>query len=151
MCNEEVKSKLAPCGLLCEKCFAFNEGEIKHLSKELLEKLGNFDIYAQRFIELTGNPVFKKYPHFKDFLTFLSIGRCKGCRYEECQLNLSCNVKFCYLSENVDFCFECPHFPCNLTGFDEHLLKRWETANLEMKSNGVNKYYHRIKDLPRYI
>ena len=43
----ELLNFLAPCGLSCQKCFAYTKGEISMHSKELQKLLGNFDIYAE--------------------------------------------------------------------------------------------------------
>jgi len=145
-----ILEKLGPCGLNCSKCFAFSSGSIKKLSTDLNEKLGNFDIYAQRFAELLNEPVFKKYPDFKEILVYFSTVQCKGCRNDECKLFTACNVKQCSRDHYVDFCFQCNEFPCKKHGFDEHLEKRWITINNRMKETGVEKYYEVIKDKPRY-
>lgn len=77
---EFIKSKVAPCGLHCGKCFAFTDGEISRLSEELKTNLGNFDVYAERFVTMLNEPVFSKYPGFKEMLACFSTGKCKGCR-----------------------------------------------------------------------
>jgi hypothetical protein len=150
MTYEQVKNSLAPCGINCSKCFSFSEGDIKIKSKELKNLLGNFDIYARRFVELLDEPVFKKYPDFKDMLSYLSLVDCKGCRKDNCRLFISCKVRDCYSKKNIDFCFQCEEFPCNNTGFDEHLYKRYIEINMKMKEIGVENYYNEIKDKPRY-
>ena len=147
---EFIKTRLGPCGLHCGKCFAFAEGEICKLSRELKEKLGAFDVYAERFSSLIEEPIFLKYPDFKEMLNLLSQGKCKGCRKEKCMLFKGCNVKECSETKKVDFCFQCAEFPCDNTGFDEHLKKRWESINDRMKECGVEAYYNEIKDQPRY-
>jgi hypothetical protein len=147
----EILNRLGPCGLSCEKCFAFKNGKIKHHSKELRKFLGNFDIYAQRFSTLLAEPLFKKYPDFKQLLAYFTKVECKGCRKTECQLLQSCQVRQCYREKKVDFCFQCNEFPCNKTGFDEHLKKRWITMNQRMKELGIEKYYHETKNKARYI
>lgn len=63
--NEFIKSRVAPCGLHCGKCFAFANGDIHILSSQLKQALGNFAIYAERFVEMLNDPVFSKYPDFK--------------------------------------------------------------------------------------
>ena len=68
---EYIKSRLSPCGLHCGKCFAFVDGEIALLSKQLKDSLGNFDIYADRFVSLLNEPAFSKYPDFKVLLNLL--------------------------------------------------------------------------------
>lgn len=147
---EYIKSRLAPCGLHCGKCFAFREGDISRLSKELQYAFGNFDIYAERFVHILDEPLFLKYPDFKKILALFSEGKCNGCRKEKCILFKSCNVRGCSEEKAVDFCFECPDFPCDNTGFDSHLRSRWQEINLKMKNNGVETYYNEIKDKPRY-
>ena len=147
---EQIKQRLAPCGLHCGKCFAFADGDIKNHSKRLKESLGNFDIYAQRFTTLLNEPVFDKYADFKEMLTYFSMVDCKGCRQERCKLFKGCNVRDCSEEKGVDFCFQCSEFPCTNTGFDEHLHKRSVDINLRMKEIGVENYYTEIKDKPRY-
>jgi hypothetical protein len=152
-CNmdyEQIKNRLAPCGLHCGKCFAFIDGDIKDYSKKLLESLGSFDIYASRFVDLLDEPVFGKYPDFKVMLSYFSTVECQGCRKERCKIFKDCKVRDCHEQKQVDFCFQCSDFPCNNTGFDEHLNKRSVDINLKMKETGVEAYYLSIKDKPRY-
>ena len=145
-----IINNLGPCGLNCSKCFAFENGTIKQLSTELKENLGNFDVYAQRFVELLDQAVFKKYPDFKEMLNHFANVECKGCRNDDCKLFQDCNVKQCSKGHSVDFCFQCEEFPCKKHGFDEHLEKRWINIQNKMKEIGVEGYYDEIKDLPRY-
>jgi hypothetical protein len=147
---EFIKSRLSPCGLNCGKCFAFIEGDIKEYSSKLQNALGNFDIYAERFSKLLNEPVFGKYQEFKEMLNHFTSVNCRGCREENCKLFKNCNVRKCSEEKKVDFCFECPEFPCNNTGFDEHLNKRSRDINMRMKETGVENYYNEIKDKPRY-
>lgn len=141
---------LGPCGINCQKCFAFNNGSIKKHSQNLLSSLGNFEIYAKRFAELLNEPAFEKYPDFKIMLERFTSSNCKGCRKQECHLFKSCKVRTCHKEMKVDFCFQCPDFPCNKTGFDEHLHNRWLTINNRMKEINPDAYYNEIKDKPRY-
>ncbi|MCG8697583.1 MAG: DUF3795 domain-containing protein [Bacteroidales bacterium] len=147
---EFIKTRLAPCGLHCGKCFAFKDGEIGELSKKLNNELGNFDVYAQRFVELINEPKFEKYPQFKEVLDLFSLPQCGGCRVEKCKLFKNCKVRGCAEKMKVDFCFDCIEFPCNNTGFDEHLHNRSVAINERMKEIGVEAYYMEIKKKPRY-
>ncbi len=146
----EIKNKLGPCGLSCDKCFAFKEGKIKHHSEQLMKYLGNFDIYAERFVTLLGEPKFRNYAVFKGLLDYFVHVECQGCRKETCKLFKDCNVRECHKAKGVDFCFQCDDFPCQHTGFDKHLHKRSVEINTRMKKNGVVAYYNEIKDKPRY-
>jgi len=148
--DERIKDRLAPCGIYCGKCFAFTDGPIKQLSIDLKNALGNFDAYAERFTYLLQEPVFGKYPEFSAFLTYLAGGSCKGCRKETCKLFKDCKVRDCYKEKGVDFCFQCPDFPCNETGFDAHLHKRSIEINTRIKEIGIKRYYAETKDKPRY-
>lgn len=147
---EFIKRRLAPCGLHCGKCFAFTGGDICNYSTYLKDSLGNFEVYAERFVELLDEPVFLKYPDFKKFLSLLSSGNCNGCREEQCKLYKSCNVRACSESMGVDFCFQCREFPCDNTDFDEHLYQRHVKINRQMEEVGIEKYYEEVKNLSRY-
>ena len=150
MNNSLVNKHLGPCGLHCGKCFAFAEGEIHQLSQQLEKALGNFDVYAQRFTEMLEEPLFSKYADFKAFLHYLATASCQGCRQQKCQLFSECQVRSCSQQKGVAFCFECPDFPCNNTGFDEHLHQRYLAINRRMQEIGPEAYYDEVKDQSRY-
>ena len=145
---EEILDVLAPCGLNCRKCFAYSSGETRFHSIKLRESLGNFDSYAQRFLELI-HPVFEVYPYFKSMLTYFSEGDCKGCRNGTCKY-LDCGVFVCYRKKGVDFCFQCDEFPCKKTNFDPDLERRWIQMSTRMKEIGVELFLKETKDLSRY-
>jgi len=146
----EILKRLAPCGLHCGKCFAYRGGEIGQNSKQLKQALGNFDAYADRFVDLLNEPVFSKYTDFKELLSYLSDPQCRGCRSDACKLFTACKVKDCAPAKNVDFCFECVEFPCNKTGFDKHLHERSVAINRRIEEIGMEQYYKEIKDKSRY-
>ena len=144
----EIVNILAPCGLSCEKCFAFTRGEIASHSKHLQRLLGNFDVYAQRFSAFL--PAFNDYPSFKKMLSYLAEPDCRGCRQGTCKYP-DCGVVDCYQAKGVDFCFQCAEFPCDKTNFDPHLEVRWRRMNMRMRDIGVEAYYEETKDACRYL
>lgn len=148
--DTQIIDKLGYCGLHCGKCFAFNNGKIQELIKQLQYELEGFEVYAQRYIDILEEPMFQNYPQFKTFLDFLSKQNCKGCRYEKCKLFKTCKVRPCAQEKNVDFCFECTEFPCKNSGFDKHLEQRYEKINKTIKETGVEDYYNTIKNRQRY-
>lgn len=150
MTYEAILDVLAPCGLSCEKCFAFAEGEIRRHSLELRERLGNFEPFAKRFETLLDDPIFAKYPGFRAMLDYFASENCKGCRNENCKLFKGCGVRRCHRNKGVDFCFQCSEFPCENTNFDENLLRRWTEFNTRIQELGLEKYYEQTKDEPRY-
>jgi hypothetical protein len=148
--QSDLINKFGPCGLLCEKCYAFNNGKIKYHAEQLKNQLGDFENYANRFETLLDEPVFSKYPDFKAFLRLLSSNNCQGCRKQQCHLYKACKVKDCYKSKGVDYCYQCKDFPCNNTGFDENLMQRWLNINNTIRKVGLDTYYNEVKDKPRY-
>lgn len=150
MIDKNILNALSPCGISCEKCFAYADGEIKKSSIKLKEKLGNFEPYAKRFETLLNNPIFSKYPDFKVLLDHFASENCKGCRKENCKIFTACGVRGCHQEKGVDFCFQCDDFPCNNTNFDENLHNRWIKLNYEIREKGIEAYYAETKDKPRY-
>jgi hypothetical protein len=148
--RQDLLEKFGPCGLLCEKCFAFDKGPILNHAEQLKQNLGEFDNYAKRFATLLDEPKFGDYPIFKEFLGLLSASNCQGCRKQECHLFRNCKVKDCYKEKKVDFCYQCSDFPCDQTGFDENLNQRWLKINQKIREIGLENYYSEIKDKPRY-
>lgn len=151
MHSEKIKAALAPCGLSCEKCFAHVDGEIRRLSLELREKLGSFENYAGRYVTIMGNPVFERYPAFKEMLDFFAAENCRGCRNEPCPLFEGCGVRVCHRTMGVDFCWECADFPCDRTGFDESLHLAWRRINEIIRSKGLEAYHELTRNRPRYV
>ena len=145
--NEEILKVLAPCGLNCLKCIAFNDGQIKTTSLKLQELLGSFDSYAERFSAFL--PVFENYPAFKELLAYFTEADCVGCRAGSCKFP-NCGVRDCYKQKGVDFCFQCDEFPCDKSNFDPDLKRRWIQMNNRMKDIGIESYFLESMDLPRY-
>ena len=143
-------NKLAPCGLSCERCFAYKGSDIKKNSRALRESLGQFDKYANRFSELLNEPIFHLYPYFKTHLDYFADTDCEGCRKSTCKLFKGCRVRECANARKVDFCFQCREFPCKQTGFDEDIEERWLRINKILKEIGPKAYYLRTKNIPRY-
>jgi hypothetical protein len=150
MGNEELLKKFGPCGLNCEKCFANSNGLIKYHSMELKKNFGGFESQAKRFQTLLEEPTFGNFPIFMRVLDYFSNIECKGCREEACKLFTDCKVKECSRNHKVEFCYQCDRFPCDESGFDENLKKRWITINERIKKIGLESYYEETKNLPRY-
>ncbi len=139
---------VAPCGLNCGKCVAYEGSKIRDCSKTLEEQLGpNFTSYAERFKHMEG--AFKHYSKFKELLAFLAKGECKGCRHGGC-LFKECRVPHCGKRHGVDFCYECAEFPCDRHGFSPRLENLWRRNNELLREMGLEAYYEMIKDKPRY-
>lgn len=150
MTNEEMLSRVAPCGLHCGKCLAYTDGDIRKAAIKMKADLGNFEPYADRFALLL-DPIFEKYRDFKLVLDYLAEASCNGCRKEKCKVYKACKVRDCALEDKkVEFCFECDEFPCDHSGFDSNLEKRSVNINKRIKEIGLEAYYKEIKDKSKY-
>ena len=147
--DKEYLRRLAPCGLHCGKCFAFKEGDIHKAANELRRNLGKFEPYAERFQEQL-DPVFSKYPQFKEMLDYIADSSCEGCRKEKCKFYKNCRVRACAEQKGIDFCYQCDEFPCDHTGLDPNLYKRHVQINEKIREIGPEEYYQLVKDTPRY-
>lgn len=146
---QEIVNHIAPCGLNCIKCLAHVDGEIRSHGMALVDSLGpNFSEYAERLSAF--EPVFKNFNVFWELLEYLAQGSCSSCREGECAF-FACPVKDCIVEKGVDFCFQCAQFPCENPGLTERLTKKWRNNNEEMKRIGVESFFERVKDLPRYL
>ncbi|OQX17548.1 MAG: hypothetical protein BWK76_10460 [Desulfobulbaceae bacterium A2] len=148
MDHDDILRVLAPCGLNCAKCLAFVDGDIAKTASELQRLLGNFDTYARRFSSF--KPVFDNYPPFKELLQHFTQASCRGCRQGDC-LYPNCGVTACARERGVDFCFQCPEFPCEKTNFDPDLKARWLHMNSLMREQGIEAYFEATRNAPRYI
>lgn len=150
MPDAKVKESIAPCGLCCETCFAHVDGDIRKYSLKLSEKLGNFHINAKRFETLLDDPIFSKYPAFKEMLDYFASENCKGCRNEQCKLFKNCGVRGCHQEKQIDFCYQCDEFPCEKTNFDSGLYKGWVIINEKIRVMGIEKYCEAAGSRSRY-
>ena len=150
MSDSSIKATIAPCGLCCETCFAHVNGDIRKLSIQLKERLGNFHLNAKRFVTLLEEPIFEKYDDFKQMLDYLAAENCRGCRNEQCKLFKNCGVRPCHQKMGVDFCHQCDQFPCDRTNFDERLYKGWMAINEIIREKGVETYCKIARKRARY-
>ena len=138
----EILARLAPCGLDCSRCFNFHDSEIKQLSIRLGELLDGFESGADYLANWF--PQLRSYAQFKEVLDLFQQGKCHGCRYDICIL--PCNAKDCFIEKGVDFCFQCDEYPCSRPP----LTRKWRRINDMMKELGIERYYERQLQIPRY-
>lgn len=150
MTNEEIKGSIAPCGLCCETCFAHVDGDIRKYALKLKEKLGNFRVNAERFETILDNPIFAKYPVFKEVLDYFASENCRGCRNEQCKLFKNCGIRPCHQKKQLDFCYQCDEFPCDKTNFDPGLYKGWVRINEIIRAKGIEEYAKAARVRSRY-
>lgn len=144
---QQVLKCLAPCGLDCSRCSEYKDGEIKELSADLLQALGNYGRLAKMKSQI--NPAFANFDDFKEILSNFSKASCGGCRSDRCFCPTGCEAKTCHKEKEVDFCFECNEFPCEKQN-NPILRERWLQKNQRMKEIGVIEFYLEQLKLPRY-
>lgn len=135
------------CGLDCSRCVSRQDGEIQQLSRALQKALTNFEAKAPVFAAFV--PALAEYSHFSAVLAFLGSGTCGGCRTGQC-LTPGCAAKDCHREKGVDFCAQCPEFPCSRNSFDAALEAKWQGIGKRMKAEGVVAYCAASKEAPRY-
>lgn len=143
-----ASSWIAPCGLSCGQCVAYDGGPVNAHAKALKRALGNnFGSYAKRFAGM--NAVFEKYDHFEELLNFFGRGSCGGCREKGC-LFKECQVPACARERDVTYCYQCGEFPCDRHGMPETLAVRWRANNEKMREIGPFAWYCGCSERPRY-
>lgn len=143
-----VLKHLAPCGLDCARCADYEHGEIKSLSAKLSQALGNnYARVAQ--MKSDNKEAFKNYAHFEEILSAFLQASCSGCRGDNVLCPIECTAKTCARERNIDFCFQCADYPCEVQ-FSGRLRERWIKINNRMKEIGVVDYYFEQLKSPRY-
>lgn len=144
---KDVVNMLSPCGLDCGRCADWQNGEIRQLSRRLVQLLEGYDRVAG--MKSDSLPIFKNYQHFKEILGSFAAGPCGGCRSNNNRCFIQCRAKDCLTEKKVDFCFQCDDYPCD-SQFNGPMRKKWLQRNDRMKEAGVLEFYQEQLKLPRY-
>lgn len=148
--REDILRNVAPCSLICTTCVACQYGTICVTADTLKWQLHGFKEFCAR------NHSFNRewYEHFEKYLNNLCNARCPGCRNSE---HNSCGGKYCFIpncvkEHNVDFCGECPMFPCDKVNslFDNVVLNRWLAGNTQIKEVGAEEFLNDKIHEPHY-
>jgi hypothetical protein len=144
---EQVVSRLAPCGIDCERCAMAAQGRVRKLATELGDALTGFDKMAARLADK--DPALAGYEGFLDVLRFFTEASCAGCREGGPPLPF-CAARTCAPGRGVDFCFQCVEYPCERNSYPENLAERWRAVNDRMRDVGVEQAYSESLKTPRY-
>ena len=143
----QVVSRLAPCGIDCERCVMAEEGRVRRLATELRAALAGFEKMAERVADR--NPSLAGYSQFQEVLQFFTGASCAGCRAGGPPLPF-CAARTCAPEKGVDFCFQCVEYPCDRNAYPENLAARWRAMNDRMRDVGVEQAYRESLEEPRY-
>jgi hypothetical protein len=144
----EILKHLAPCGLDCGRCADLDGGEIQALSTRLRELLGNYGRVAA--LKAGGRPEFAGFEEFQAVLESLGQGSCGGCRTDRVTCPLDCLARTCSREKGVDFCFQCPDYPCEGQFAGMPLRKRWMQLSDRMRQIGVEAFFEEQLATHRY-
>jgi len=123
-------------------------GTVRKAAEGLTANLAGFAAKAPLFA--AQEPALAHWDHFEAILAFLQKGSCTGCRNPGASCNAACNVKDCVRDKGVDFCFQCPDYPCQEHGLFPPLVAKWRVAQDYMKANGADAWWHEQSTRPRY-
>ena len=144
---EKAVSEFSPCGKDCSRCVSYKNGQVVKLSLALKEALTNFEHKAEK--QKHFNPLFNCYPDFIALLDYFSNGQCEGCRYTSTP-SPGCSIRSCHKEHQVNFCAECPNFPCSPQMYTPELINEWLSNNKHIIENGIEAFYKEEKAKPRY-
>ena len=148
MPKNPLTKQLGACGLYCTGCIAFTDGPVCDHAQAIRDAMGpNFAAYAERFQHM--HPAFRGYDGFAKLLGYLADGPCNGCRTGSC-IYTACKVQHCVIERGVDFCFQCPDFPCKDHGMPDRLAKLWLINNRRMAQEGLEDYLESVASKHRY-
>jgi hypothetical protein len=144
---EDISERLAPCGLDCHRCVAFERGDVRRLATELASALQGFENMAPKVADRV--PGLKDYDLFAGILSHFAQAACPGCRAGGGPLPF-CAARTCHREQGVDYCFQCGEYPCGRNGYPENLVARWRGNNDRMREAGVEQFYRESLERPRY-
>ena len=79
---------------------------------------------------------------------------CGGCRNGE---HNGCSIRGCFLLEcvkehEVDFCGECPEFPCDKVHsiFEEEVYLQWLEGGKRIREAGAEQFWEERRHVPHY-
>ncbi|WP_461208500.1 DUF3795 domain-containing protein [Desulfocurvus sp. DL9XJH121] len=147
MNRRELLLQVASCGLDCGRCLNNPGSPVARHARSLRAALGRFGEMARGFADM--DSVFAGYPDFERVLERLCSGGCSGCRAGSGLLP-QCAVRDCVRGRGLDFCHECPEFPCDETGLPPSLLGLWRTNNQRLREVGFTAYLGELRAKPRY-
>ncbi len=154
--SEEILGDVAPCSLFCKTCTGCKYGSISYHAKELLRLLEGHEEFLDKNLSRDYRHKLDEFKAFKSKLKKYANPKCGGCRNGGAH---GCSIKGCVIPEcvrehSVNFCGECPEFPCSKVNnkiYKENVIKKWIEGNTRIKNDGILAYYEENKDVPHYI
>lgn len=156
MTRDELLHWVAPCSLMCYSCPALKDGAISCTAAKLLGYFeGYYDFLDARIP--SDNQVYReKVQGHLERLELYTCRPCPGCRENpgECCI-AGCTVAECMKEKQLDFCADCPDFPCEKTSsffakLDPIILEDWKRGTERIRRIGPESYFEENKNRSHY-
>lgn len=154
--NDEILNAVAPCSMFCSTCTGCQYGQISYHAKELLHLLEGHEEFLDKNLKKEYRHKLEEFKVFSKKLKKYAYPKCAGCRNGRAN---GCSIKGCMIPDctkehNIDFCAQCPEFPCskvNTSLYKKTTIDKWLNGNQQIKDYGIEKYYEDNKSKPHYI
>ena len=157
--RSDLLEYVAPCSLLCYTCPAYEDGVISKHSRDLCKYFEGYYDFNKANLPDKYRSWLKEFESFYKRLKRYSHGSCIACRNNPsagsgCIEN--CIVPSCTRENKVDFCGECPNFPCErgkefFKNINKEILSDWIEGNKSIKAVGIKQYFEEKKEISHYI
>ena len=149
--KQKLLELTAPCSLLCYTCTAYKDGPVGECARKLYSYLDGFGEMRGQFLSEEGRKTWMA--QFVEFCSTLQHigGVCPGCRMEAGPGCIQgCPVPGCISEKGVDFCGECPEFPCQkagdfFTAQNPRIAAAWEAGSRRIAEIGAEAYFEEKK------
>lgn len=137
---------VAPCGQDCAMCLDNAGSPVSLHARDLWRALDDYGAMAGW--RASHDEAFVDYVAFERVLARLAGGGCLGCRGGVCP-SAGCAIRDCAEGRGVDFCYQCPEFPCDGAEMPEARRERWKRNNERIAVVGLAAYIAEMRGTPR--
>ena len=155
--QEELLRYVAPCSLMCYTCPAFQNGGIAKCASKLCKYFEGYYDFNDANMPEEYRGWLSEFQSFYDRLARYTDRPCLGCRSDVKRGCIEgCVVPDCIRQKGIDFCAECPEFPCEkgkkfFAGINNVIGKDWEAGSRRIAEVGIERYFEEKKDESHYI
>jgi hypothetical protein len=149
---------IAPCSLTCRTCPARKEGALPACASRLHRYLEGYYDFNYDNLPEPHRAWLAEFSAFEHTLKRFTESGCSGCRNQPLQdagCVPGCIVPSCVITHGVDFCAECPEFPCEkaerfFATVNDTIGRDWRNGNMRIREIGTEAYYAEKYDAPHY-
>lgn len=159
MDREKLLHYVAPCSLLCYTCPGLKDGVVAECASKLCRYFEGYYDFNDANLPEKFRGMLDEFKVFHNRLERYSRRHCPGCRNNpgaNTGCIPGCVVPECVKAHGVDFCGDCPEFPCQKARefFDTVnpvIGADWENGGQRIRDVGIDAYFEEKKDVSHYI